>query len=70
MGKVIDPDKIYSEISAGLKDLEQALVQMSRELNSAQTSRDIALGRNCNVVIHGIQGLFMKEKKQSKGAVR
>lgn len=42
---------------------------MSLELNSAQKSSNITLGRNDNVV-HEIPGPFMKERKQIEGAVR
>lgn len=43
---------------------------MSRELSNVQKSTDIALGKNHNVVIHGIPEPFMGEEKQRKRAVR
>lgn len=48
-------------MSARLQDLRQALHQMNRELNSVQKSGDIAMGRNRNVVIHGILRPFIKD---------
>lgn len=68
VAKFIYPGTRHSEIRAGRKDLERALHQMSRELNSAQNSRDTALGRNREVVIREIPELFMKNGNQREGS--
>lgn len=59
--KVGGPATRHSEISSWLKGIEQTLHQMSRELSNVQISSDTALGRNRNIVIHGIPEPFMKD---------
>lgn len=42
--KIIDPATRYSDIIEGLRDVEQYLWQMSRELNRVQKSTDVVVG--------------------------
>lgn len=44
VAQVIDPATRYPELSARLKDVEEALHRMNRELSSVQKSSNIALG--------------------------
>lgn len=69
VAKVTDPAARYSELKAKLSDVEQALHQMSRELNIVQYSSGIALEKNCNFSTYGIPEPFMKDGKQKEGTV-
>lgn len=68
--KVTDPDKRHSDISAGLRGVQQELYQMSRKLNDVQKSRDFALGWNRNVIAHGIPDPFMTKGEQRERVLR
>lgn len=64
LAKATDSASRHPYKCARLRDPEKALHQLTRELNTVQSSGDIALGRNCHVVIHGFLGPFMMEGKQ------
>lgn len=68
MENVVGQGMSYSEISARLRDVEQAQHQMSRGPNDVQKSSFITLGRNQNAVAQGIPGPFLNEGKQDKRA--
>lgn len=68
--QVSDPGAQYSEINARLRDIQQSLHQMSQELNSAQKSVDIELGRNRNIVVRAMPKPFVKVEKQNERAER
>lgn len=64
------PDTRYSEISAGLRNDQQALRQMGRELGGIQKSSDISLDRNHDAVFQGIPDPLLNERKHRERAVR
>lgn len=70
MAKTTDLATRYSEISVMLRDVEQAMHQMSWELSSVQKSSGNALSRNHSVIIRGIPEPFMKRGKQGKRAIK
>lgn len=66
--RLVAPDTKYLKTNTRLKDEEQILHRMRQDLIGLLKANDIALGRSCNVVVHGTPELFMKKRNQKKGA--